>query len=254
MNAFIYAAGRATRLGPAAQNRPKLLIEFGGRSLLEWHVIRLKEVGVGRIRVITGFLRPMMQAAIFELATRYSVDIEEIYNPDFQEGSVLSMAVSLPQVEASGPSALLLDGDVLYGREMLARLISSPHRTALLVDRGYSAADDDPVLVPINAGRPFDFVKRWRGEADQLGESIGFFKVAQEDIAALVAETRSRESGAGRMDSYDEVIRAMVRKGLFGHEDVTGLPWTEIDFPEDVRFANEKVLPALLESAAPIKR
>lgn len=253
MNAFIYAAGRATRLGPGYQNRPKLLIEFGGRSLLEWHVIRLQEVGVRRVRVITGYLQPIMQAAISELAARYPVDIEEIFNPDFQEGSVLSMAVSLPQVETCKRFALLLDGDVLYGTEMLSRLIHSPHRTALLVDRGYSAADDDPVLVPINAGRPFDFAKRWRGEADQLGESVGFFKLDQEDIPALVAETRSRETGAGRMDSYDEVIRALVRKGLFGHEDVTGLPWTEIDFPEDVRYANEKVLPALLGAAAPSK-
>ena len=77
MNAFIYAAGRATRLGAAAQNRPKLLLEFGGRSLLEWHVIRLQEVGVRRIRVITGHLRPMMQAAIFDMASRYRADIED---------------------------------------------------------------------------------------------------------------------------------------------------------------------------------
>lgn len=246
MNAFIYAAGRATRLGPAAQNRPKLLLEFGGRSLLEWHVIRLQEIGATRIRVISGHLRPMMQSAIAEVAARYRLDVQEIHNPDFQEGSVLSLAVSLPQVVASSPFALLLDGDVLYNHEMLRRLVDSPHRTALLVDRGYSAADDDPVLVPINQGRPFDFVKRWRGDAEQLGESIGFFKVDSTDYPALLAETRLRETGEGRMDSYDEVIRALVRRSTFGHEDVTGLPWTEIDFPEDVRYANEAVLPHIL--------
>lgn len=250
MNAFIYAAGRATRLGTAANNRPKLLLEFGGRTLLEWHILRLQEVGARSIRVITGHLRPMMQAAIFEMASRHQVDLQEIHNPDFQEGSVLSLGVSLSQVEASSPFALLLDGDVLYSRDMLPRLLSSPHRTCLLVDRGYSAADDDPVLVPISSGRPFDFVKRWRGEADQLGESIGFFKVDQQDYPVLVAETRAREKGVGRMDSYDDVLRAMVRSSLFGHEDVTGMPWTEIDFPEDVRYANENVLPRLLAPAA----
>jgi choline kinase len=29
----------------------------------------------------------------------------------------------------------------------------------------------------------------------------------------------------------------------FGYEDVTGLSWIEIDFPDDVRRAEEEVLP-----------
>ena len=31
----------------------------------------------------------------------------------------------------------------------------------------------------------------------------------------------------------------------FGFEDVTGLPWIEIDFPEDVVRARDEVLPAI---------
>lgn len=250
MNAFIYAAGRAARLGALVKDRHKMMLEFGGRSLLEWHIIRLKEVGVATIHVITGHQREQMSAAMKSLGAKHGVDVREIYNADFHEGSVLSMAVSLRAVEACQPSALLLDGDVLYDTPMLRRLIDSPHRTALLVDRGYSAADDDPVLVPIVGGTPVDFVKRWRGDADQVGESIGFFKIDQADIPLLAAETRSREKGAGRMDSYDDVLRALVLKGVFKHEDVTGYPWTEIDFPQDVEFANQVVLPQILKSHA----
>jgi hypothetical protein len=43
--------------------------------------------------------------------------------------------------------------------------------------RSYSTADDDPVLVPVRDGRPFEFRKRWRGECDLVGESVGYFKV-----------------------------------------------------------------------------
>jgi choline kinase len=35
------------------------------------------------------------------------------------------------------------------------------------------------------------------------------------------------------------------RPGAFGYEDVTGLPWVEIDFAEDVRRARDEVLPAI---------
>ena len=40
MKAIICAAGRGVRLGA---NSPKILLEFGGRSLLEWHALRLRE-------------------------------------------------------------------------------------------------------------------------------------------------------------------------------------------------------------------
>ena len=39
---------------------------------------------------------------------------------------------------------------------------------------------------------------------------------------------------------YEEPIRDMIlaHPGRFGFEDISGLPWTEIDFPEDVAKAN----------------
>jgi choline kinase len=37
----------------------------------------------------------------------------------------------------------------------------------------------------------------------------------------------------------------LAQPGDFGFEDVSGLPWIEIDFPEDVVRAEEEVLPAI---------
>lgn len=247
--AIIYAAGRATRLGAAYAHQPKVLLEFGGLSLLERHVIRLAEVGVARTVVVTGHFRERITAEFPRLTRRYGVQLVERFNPDFGEGSVVSMLVSLPDIEASTDTGvLLMDGDVLYDSRMLPRLLQSPQPTALLVDFGYTATDDDPVLVPIRNGRPFEFQKQWQGTADRVGESVGFFTVAPSDAVALAAETRRRAAGRGRLDSLDEVLRTLVREGRFGFEDITGLPWTEIDYPGDVRFARETILPALVDA------
>jgi choline kinase len=153
------------------------------------------------------------------------------------------VAASLPQLQAEPGPVLLMDGDVLYGKDMLPRLVGSAHRTVLLIDRSYSTADDDPVLVPVRAGRPFEFRKQWRGEGEFVGESIGFFRIDPADMTALAAATLRRSTGPGRQESYDEILRDMVIQGLFGYEDVTGLIWAELDFPEDVVHACTKVLP-----------
>lgn len=245
ITAFIYAAGRALRLGARFADRPKILVEFGGKTLLEWHAQRLSEAGVKRVVVVTGYKHEMVRGAVDALRNQHSLEIQEIINPDFTEGSVISFAVSLPEIMKAAPPVLLLDGDVLYPGELLKRLIHSKHTTALLLDRHYSTDDDDPVLVPVRQGKPFEFVKKWQGVADLVGESVGFFKVGAPDLSFLVSETRKRVVGEFRQQSYDEVLRALVRAGRFGHEDITGLPWTEIDFPEDVQFAEKEVMPAI---------
>jgi choline kinase len=247
MDAILYAAGRGSRLGAASGKPHKILLEFNGRSLLERHVMHLAALDVRRLFVVTGHERSALAAEFSTLQRRHAVEILEIFNAAFLEGSVLSLHASLPAVRQATDRVLLMDGDVLYGLEMLRRLIESPHRTALLVDRNFSKEDDDPVLVPMQKGRPFDFVKRWQGQADEVGESVGFFKVGSADFTVLIRETEARLSGAARQDSYDDVLRVLVRAGRFGAEDVTGLPWTEIDFPRDLEYACNTVLPALRE-------
>lgn len=233
------------RLGNQAQLQPKILLEFGGLTLLERHLQCLAHVGVPRLFVVTGHLREQLQAVFPALQKRYGVGIVELFNPDYAEGSALSMHASLPALEAARDGILIMDGDVLYDVRMLRRLLTTPERTALLVDRNYSTADDDPVLVPLRQGRPFEFMKKWRGEADTVGESIGFFKVDAADLPLLIAETNARSTGAGRKESYDEILRALVKAGRFSAVDATDLPWTEIDFPGDIEHANRVVLPAL---------
>ena len=245
MKAIIYAAGRGVRLGA---DSPKVLLEFGGRSLLEWHASHLAACGVYDVRIVVGHLREQIEQALRARAERQHAAFRTIVNERYTEGSILSLAASLPYIENSREPLLLMDADVLYPTAMLQRLIASPHPTALLLDREFSTADDDPVLVPVKDGRPVDFRKQWTGDADIVGESIGFFKIAPEDLPLLAAETMARTGGDHCANSYDDALRAMVLAGRFGYEDVTGMPWTEIDFPEDVVRAREEVLRAVLRT------
>jgi choline kinase len=124
--------------------------------------------------------------------------------------------------------------------------VQSRHPTALLIDRHYSTADDDPVLVPIRNGKPVEFLKGWKGSADLIGESVGFFKIDPRDKPLLIQEIKKRSVGMRRQENYDEIMRSLVLAGRFRFEDISGLPWTEIDFPEDVEHAQNVVFPAIV--------
>jgi NDP-sugar pyrophosphorylase family protein len=65
MKAMILAAGLGTRLRPLTDDRPKALVEVGGRTLLEITLSRLRKFGVGEVIVnvhhyadmVVGYLR-----------------------------------------------------------------------------------------------------------------------------------------------------------------------------------------------------
>jgi choline kinase len=56
----------------------------------------------------------------------------------------------------------------------------------------------------------------------------------------LAGRSEDYVASGRRMMEYEEPIRDMITTSAadrFGYEDITGLPWTEIDFPEDVAKA-----------------
>jgi len=55
-----------------------------------------------------------------------------------------------------------------------------------------------------------------------------------------------------RHESYEEAIRDVLLtspRGTFAFEDVTGVPWIEIDFAADVARAENEILPRIASAA-----
>src|SRR3954463_3670068 len=70
VTAILYVAGRAVRLGAHTQGRHKVLLEFGGQSLLERHLSLLAHFGVPKLFIVTGYLREQLQASFPALQSR----------------------------------------------------------------------------------------------------------------------------------------------------------------------------------------
>jgi UDP-N-acetylglucosamine diphosphorylase/glucosamine-1-phosphate N-acetyltransferase len=61
MKAVILAAGKGERLKPLTETRPKHLIPLGGRPLLEWTLLGLREVGVNDVLLVTHFMEEQIK-------------------------------------------------------------------------------------------------------------------------------------------------------------------------------------------------
>ena len=247
MRAIILAAGRGLRLKqPTAQEQPKCLLEFGGRTLLERHLQLLQAAGITEIVLALGFLHEVVQSYLAGLTGLPRPQI--VLNPQFELGSVLTLHTATAALTGGG-DVLVMDADVLYHERIMAALVAKEGAAnRLLIDRDFEAGDE-PVKVCVRAGVPIELRKQLPAglEYDAIGESVGFFRFdarAARRLAAIVADYAG--SGRGAMP-HEEAVRDLLRESGygFGVADVTGQPWIEIDFPADVERAAREILPQL---------
>ena len=244
--AVILAAGVGRRLGGAGpgDHPPKALLDFGGRSLLARHVGFLRDCGVTDITVVVGYQADKIRTALDALPDGMAV--QTVANPDFRNGSVVSLATAEGVLRAGRPT-VLMDADVLYDRRMLSRLVGSAKPNCLLLDKAIEPGDE-PVKLCISGGQIVDFHKKPQVAHEWHGESVGFFRFAPQTAVELADRAWGYVKAGKPQLEYEEAIRDMIlaaSAGTFGYEDVSELPWIEIDFQADVDKARAQVLPAL---------
>ncbi len=237
MKAIILAAGRGNRLGDVAAGRPKCLLQFGGKSLLQRHMEILNDLGTDRIIIVTGYRHDQIEAALEQVESRASV--ETIVNPDYEAGSVVSLHCAYDFL-TDGADSILMDADVLYDPEVLGSLFRTQYGNCFLLDRDFEPGDE-PVKLCVAGNTLVEFRKipdtniTW----DYQGESVGFFRFDAAVSARLAHKTGEYLENNRADEPYEDAIRDLLREtpGLFQFEDITGRDWIEIDFPADAERA-----------------
>ena len=243
MQAILLAAGVGKRLNRTAP-APKCLLEFGGRSLLERHLDNLARLGVHQVNVCVGFEAAQVARAVAG-RTRPAVLLQP--NPLYELGSVLSLWC-VRQALACGEDVLVMDADVLYHPDILARLVAAPAPNCFLFDRDF-VPGDEPVMICLAGERIVEFRKRVASGLayNRVGESVGFFKFGPAMALSLATLVARYVADGRRTEPHEEALRelALADPAAIDVLDVTGLPWIEIDFPEDIERANTHILPAI---------
>ena len=245
MHVIMLAAGRGTRLSGGSNDLPpKSLLQFGGKSLLCRHLEAMRSAGADKLTLILGYRADDIRAELAAIGVGGWV--ETLFNPRYCEGAVVSLWTGR-QVLCNGADVLLMDADVLYDASVLRRLTGSPHRNCLLIDRDLEPGEE-PVKICLRGGRIVEFGKIVEGDFEVIGEWPGFLRLEPNMAKKLAAATEAHVAAGRHEEPYEPAIRDVLLAEVanpVGCEDITGLPWIEIDTPEDLRRAREVIAPAL---------
>lgn len=236
MKAIILAAGVGKRLGEFIKDVPKCLIKFNGKSLLRRLIDDLALYGVTDIVIVVGHQKEKIFAELQDLDKK--INTKYIVNENYKIGSIVSLWKARSELN---DDVIIMDADVLCDKKLIEKLIVSPEKSCFLIDRDFIDTGEEQKL-GIKNGRVFTITKGQLKEPfDLVGESIGFLKLSGNDSAILAEELSAAiEKGIDNCE-HEEIYDKMFSRCNVGYESVDGLPWIEIDFPEDVKKAGEMI-------------
>ncbi|WP_309601969.1 phosphocholine cytidylyltransferase family protein [Sphingomonas sp.] len=231
MKAIILSAGQGSRLGHLTDDRPKCLIEFGGKSLLDWQLDTLADNGVDEVVVVTGFRDDQIEAC---LARRGGGPmVRTAFNPFFKVADNLG-SLYMVRGELTG-NCLVWNGDTLVSKALMARVVGNRAQDGICVtiDRKGAYDDDDMKVIVDDDGRLRAIGKRIKEGVN--AESIGLLAFrggGAERFAEAI--DRAMRTSEGTTIWYLRVIHHLAQNGDVRTLDISGEEWGEVDFPEDV--------------------
>lgn len=246
MRAIIVAAGPGSRLAPFTNDRPKCLLDIGGKTILERAIEALRQNGVERIAVVRGYCK--------ELVTYPGVTCYD--NDDFARTNLLR---SLFCAESEMDDDFIVSySDILYGGDTVAQLLENRADIALTVDvdwgERYAGRDQHPVaeaeLVKVEDGTVVAVGKGVVRPEEAHGEFIGLarfsraageaMRSAYHEAAQLRPDVPFHRSVRLDVAYLTDMLQELVD---IGHRvetvDIRG-GWIEIDTPQDLEEARRR--------------
>lgn len=236
MKALIFLAGTGKRLSSITKN-PKCLLKINGKPIIKHYLDILLELGIKEVLLVVGYNK---EKIIKLLGNEYKgIKIRYIYNKRYLKGSILSLLCAM---EFFDDDVITMDGDLIFDKRILQKLINTKIKNCILVDFDKKNIKGGMKVVISKRGVVKDInyeIKRSKG--DTVAESVGFIKWSGEDSLIF----KEAFKFLIKCDSFDDVYEKAVRyliynnKCKFGVLSASKYPWMFINYPSDYIKAKE---------------
>lgn len=247
MKAIIVAAGPGIRLLPFTENKPKCMLEVGGKTILQRNLEVLKENGITDIVIVKGHKSD---------AINYP-NIKYYYNPNYLENNILT---SLFYAEKEMRDGFIFSySDILYSASVLRKLLQSKEDMSLVIDMDWAQRYkgrtlhpiDEAELVVVEDGKVVK-ISKFMNPAIAYGEFIGLAKFTRKGVETLIrnykrirankwcgfnAHHRFQDAVSIDKAYLTDMLQELINRGYPIHSvDING-GWLEIDTSQDLQIA-----------------
>ena len=249
MKAIIIAAGMGKRLMPYTKDKPKCMLEIGGKPLIKHQADVLTSLGINDIHVIKGYEQKAFDS--FRPSFNYYI------NENYRNNNILE-SLFCAEPEISG-EVIILYSDIIFSRGVLAKLLETKEEISIVVDVNWEENYIGRLHHPIEEAENVVFDSksyiRKIGKIIDMdkslvpGEFVGMMKLRGEGsstLKKLYHESRRKcqdgpfQKAASFSKAYiTDMIQELVDNSVKVFCVKVQNGWKEIDTMEDLQNAEE---------------
>lgn len=225
MQAILMAAGKGSRLGELAANKPKSFVEIKGKSLIDINLHMLKAHGIDDICIVTG-----CHAEMFEEKYGDDSSVHLVYNPFYGFTNVIGSFYM--GMERLRDDFIYMHADTLCEPGILEQLVASKADIALPVDE--KLCDEEAMKIKAVDGK-VQRISKIISSSDCIGEFLGVAKIRSAVLPALRAYTKKLLQEGAFSEYFEAALERTILNGGYKTELIYTRErfWAEIDFIED---------------------
>jgi L-glutamine-phosphate cytidylyltransferase len=236
---IILAAGQGKRLLPLTADVPKALLDIGGKTLIERQVEAFAANGLKDFVVITGYGADKMEQALAAVAVRLGVSITTTYNPFYAVAD--NLASCWLARHFMDRDFIQVNGDNVFQGDLVARLLEPTLQDISVAINRKEAFDSDDMKVMLDGARLTEVGKTLPVDTVDA-EAIGFYMFRGIGCQHYVSELElALRDPQGLKRWFPSAIGSLAKKVPVGVVEITGLRWSEVDFPIDLQQARQLV-------------
>jgi L-glutamine-phosphate cytidylyltransferase len=245
MKAVIIAAGKGSRMGEFTSDKPKCMLEIGGKTILENTISLLKSSGISEIALITGYMADKIDRQ----------DVHYYRNNDYKNNNILHSLMTAK--DFFDDDLLITYSDIWLEKEPVENIVKYDSDLVLSIDTDweqyYEGRTDHPVTQAENAlydteGLVYEVGKHIdpanKEEHLKCGEFIGLLKVSRSFCPTFVSIFEELDSSLKPEDSYrnasdwrnaylTDYLNELISRGITISGSFHQKKWVEIDTIQD---------------------
>lgn len=233
MKALILAAGTGNRLGNLTSDKPKAMVEVNGKALLEYALDFLNSNSTPfEIGIVVGY----QSEKFIPFIQQQSHEIQIFQNPDFLEGSILTLQKAYDFLQ--GDDFLLMNVDHIYPHRLLKKMSLPQKNLSVVCDFDRNLVADDMKIQLHSDGTLQAIDKELQ---DYQGGYIGmtYCTVAAQPHYWEAAERALKNYGSKAC--VEKIIHQITQKQRVEVIDVSGIGWLEVDNQDDLKHAENSL-------------
>lgn len=246
MKMIIVAAGQGTRLRPLTNDKPKCMVEYDNKPIIDYILEVANKCHLKDIAIVNGYKKEVLETYLKDESLTFFT------NKEFDKTNMVSTLFNAK--EFMDDDIIISYADIIYKKEILEQLIASEDEFSVVIDKQWrelwSLRMENPLedaeTLKVSDGRIIELGKKPKSYDEIEGQYIGLIKISKAAIKKLTAyyEGLSRDKLYDGQDYNNMYMTSLIQMIIDNVMEVKPIwikgGWIEIDSVEDMKMYNQR--------------